>query len=67
MPLLEDITIDGVCLESRGFVGASFYIEGLGLNTFGFLYPLWHSAETGATATWASADPSVTTTWTKLD
>lgn len=49
-----DVIIAGQALESFGLVGFN-NVEGLSLNTFGFLFP--------CAGIWSPADPSITTTW----
>lgn len=49
-----DVIIVGNALNSEGFVGANFALSGVGLNTFGFLWPCadhWVDAEEAITAT----------------
>lgn len=52
-----DVIIVGVNLNSFGFVGLNYNVEGLALNTFGFLWPcdaIWTPAdEVIATTAWA--------------
>lgn len=50
-----DATISGIALETEGFIGLQFAIAGLGLNTFGFLWP--------CDAIWTTSDLPITTTW----
>lgn len=50
-----DVTIQGMALNDRGFEALNT-VEGLGLNTFGFLWP--------CEGIWAPAQVSITTTWT---
>lgn len=52
-----NVIIVGQALDSQGFVGANNTVEGLGLNTFGFLWP-----DAGI---WTPCDPLITTTWTE--
>ncbi len=49
-----DVTIKGMALNSFGLT-ANSTIAGVGLNTFGFLWP--------CDAIWYPADENVTTTW----
>lgn len=52
-----DVIIVGTALNTEGFVGANFATSGVGLNTFGFLWP--------CADIWVSADEAITTTpWT---
>lgn len=55
MAQLTDVTIVGQALESFGFT-ANDTIAGIGLNSFGFLWP--------CDAIWSPCDPTITTTWT---
>lgn len=50
-----DVTISGEALDDLGLCAYNT-IEGLGLNTFGFLWP--------CDGIWAPAFPPVTTVWT---
>lgn len=50
-----DVIIVGQALNDFGFVGAQNAIAGLGLNTFGFLWP--------CDAIWTCTDPAITTVW----
>lgn len=54
-----DNVVSGQALDSFGFDGTQETIAGLGLNTFGFLWP--------CDAIWSSTETSITTTWTSLD
>lgn len=54
-----DVVVVGNNLNSYGFVGYNFNISGLGLNTFGFLYP--------CADIWTPADETATTTWTACE
>lgn len=49
-----DVTIKGMALEDFGFI-AEGAISGVGLNTFGFLWP--------CNEIWAPCDAPITTTW----
>lgn len=53
-----DVTIKGNNLESFGFVGGPVWNPtGLGLNTFGFLYPcdaIWQPSDFPIVTTWAA-------------
>lgn len=49
-----DVTIQGMALNDTG-LSAQNTIAGLGLNTFGFLWP--------CDAIWAPSDLSITTSW----
>lgn len=51
-----DASIDGLALIDRGFVGDD-NVEGLTLNTFGFLWP--------DDAIWILCEDPITTTWTE--
>ncbi len=51
-----DAVVSGVALETEGFVGIQFAVAGLGLNTFGFLWP--------CDGIWTTSDLPITTTWT---
>lgn len=61
-----DAVIKGAALESFGFTSDKT-IAGLGLNTFGFLWPcdgIWGPAIDGVSTTWgASVYPVVATAW----
>lgn len=71
-----DVVIKGMALNSFGLT-AENTIAGLGLNTFGNLWPCdgiwapacpnvstaWVGVTAAFAATWVSADPSITTTW----
>lgn len=50
-----DVIIVGSNLNSSGLVGANLATAGLGLNTFGFLFP--------CDGHWINADPAISTTW----
>lgn len=50
-----DVTIQGQALNDFGFEALGT-IAGLGLNTFGFLWP--------CDAIWVNSESSITTTWT---
>lgn len=50
-----DVVIKSQALNSDGFT-ADNTVEGLGLNTFGFLWP--------CEGIWAPFDPNITTAWT---
>ena len=65
-----DITISGQALESQGFVGLGFTIDGLGLLTFGFVWTcsqIWSPNDPLISTSWTNADPVVTTTWTEYN
>ncbi len=49
-----NVKIVGQALNSRGFT-AEQTVSGVGLNTFGFLWP--------TSDIWTPADPAVTTAW----
>lgn len=49
-----DAVIKGMALNDMGFT-AENTVEGLGLNTFGFLWPcdgIWQPTDTALTTTW---------------
>jgi hypothetical protein len=51
-----DVTIQGMALNNHG-ISANNTVEGLGLNTFGFLWPcdgIWGPAESAISTTWTS-------------
>ncbi len=51
-----DVTIQGIALNDYG-LSANNTIAGLGLNTWGFLWPcdsIWSTAESAITTTWVS-------------
>ena len=54
MALPLDVTVKGQALNSFGFT-AENTIAGLGLNTWGYLWP--------CQAIWSPGDYSITTTW----
>lgn len=61
-----DAVIKGTALETFGLT-AENTIAGLGLNTFGFLWPcdgIWGPAFDGVSTPWAAVYAGVTTTWT---
>ncbi len=52
-----DVKIVGTALNSLGFTGENT-IDGVGLNTFGFLWPcasIWTSSEAAVTTVWVEA------------
>lgn len=52
-----DVKVVGTALNSEGFIGDQWSISGVGLNTFGFLWPcadIWTSSETRITTTWTA-------------
>lgn len=51
-----DVIIVGQALNSDGFQGPAGAISGLGLNTFGFLWP--------CSDIWTNSENSITTVWT---
>ncbi len=53
-----DVTVQGQALNDFGFEALNT-IAGLGLNTFGFLWP--------CDAIWSSAQDAITTTWIGCD
>lgn len=53
-----DVQIVGDALNSFGFTGKTS-IAGLGLNTFGFLWP--------NSNIWSDCDVAITTTWTECE
>jgi len=60
-----DVVIKGTALESFGFT-AEKTISGVGLNTFGFLWPcpdIWGPAVDGVTTSWGAVYAPVTTSW----
>jgi len=63
-----DVVISGTNLETQGFLGLNFATAGIGLLTFGFLFPCdehWVSDEIPITTTWENcldADSSETCT-----
>lgn len=50
-----DVVVSGVALETEGFLGIQFAVAGLGLNTFGFLWP--------CDGIWTTSNATITTTW----
>lgn len=61
MALPFDVTIVGTALESQGFV-ANNTIAGIGLNTFGFLWPcdgIWSPGQDTVSTTWISCGASM--------
>lgn len=65
MPFPVDVKVVGMALNSFGLTAYNT-IEGLGLNTFGFLWPcagIWAPTEEDITTTWVEcsspAEPSV--------
>lgn len=63
-----DVVIRGQALNSLGLT-AEKTIAGLGLNTFGFLWPcdgIWGPAVDPVTTLWATFMPVVSTTWTDV-
>jgi hypothetical protein len=51
-----DVIVVGTALNDQGFMAYNT-IAGLGLNTFGFLWPcdgIWSTAEQSVTTTWVS-------------
>ena len=64
-----DVIVVGKALNDRGFV-ANDAVEGLGLNTFGFLWPcagIWAPMSKAITTTWVGIQTSVVTTETCTD
>lgn len=53
-----DVVVVGTALDTFGFVGLQYTIAGLGLNTFGFLWP--------CDAIWTCSDMPITTIWTSV-
>lgn len=51
-----DVVISGAALNSLGLVATQYTVNGLDLNTFGFLTP--------CDAIWTPSAPAITTTWT---
>lgn len=65
-----DVTVVGNALESEGFVGANYAMAGLGLNTFGFLWPcdaIWVDTESAITTTWTAATLPIVSTEVCID
>lgn len=61
MALPFDVTIKGTALQSFGFT-AENTIAGIGLNTFGFLWPcdgIWSPGQATVTTTWVSCGASM--------
>ena len=62
MDSFEHVAIEGGSLNSQGFVALDFYvalqpIQGLGLNTFGFLWPgIWEDCEDVISTTWTECE-----------
>lgn len=59
-----DVVIVGQALNDKGFC-ANDAVEGLGLNTFGFLWPctgIWAPMAQAITTTWVNIQTSVVTT-----
>ena len=64
-----DAVVVGEALNDAGFV-ANAAIEGLGLNTFGFLWPctgIWAPMNRGITTVWTAIQTSTVTTETCTD
>lgn len=64
-----DVTIKGQALNSFGLT-ANDTIAGLGLNTFGFLWPcdaIWTDCEAAITTTWENCDVANETVETCVD
>lgn len=52
-----DVVVSGVALNAEGFIGLNYSQAGLGLNTFGFLWP--------CDGIWVNMELPITTTWTE--
>lgn len=64
MAAIADVVILGQALNDFGFE-ANNTIEGLGLNTFGFLWPcsgIWNPAAETTSTTWVDCSTGVTLT-----
>lgn len=64
-----DVVVIGTALNTHGFIGNNT-ISGLGLNTFGFLWPctgIWTPSDGAITTTWVPASIPVTTTEVCVD
>lgn len=60
-----DVVIVGNALNSFGLVGSDFSVQGLGLNTFGFLWPcdgIWNCGENSITTTWVGISLAINNT-----
>jgi hypothetical protein len=53
-----DARVVGQALESRGFIGDQKAIAGLGLNSFGFIWP--------CDAIWTDTDSVIVTAWSDV-
>jgi len=63
--------IAGQALNTMGFVGnnTTDHDRGIGLNTFGFVWPsaaIWTNFADGITTSWTSFSQGVTTNWTSF-
>jgi hypothetical protein len=64
-----DVTVKGQALNSQGLT-ANDTISGVGLNTFGFLWPcadLWTNYYENVSTTWTSCTPDVDNVETCVD
>lgn len=64
-----DVIVTGRALNSFGFTSYNT-IAGLGLNTFGFLWPcdgIWDTAEQSVTTTWVTVPGYYTNTEVCID
>lgn len=66
-----DVIVSGVALNSQGFEGMNFVsAEGLGLNSFGFLWPcegIWNPSYPEPTTVWTDCAFGATTVENCLD
>lgn len=64
-----DVVIVGTALNDLGFQAYNT-VEGLGLNTFGLLWPcsgIWDTAESSVSTTWSAVPGSSSTTEVCID
>lgn len=64
MALPVDAVVSGANLNDFGIAGENYSLSGLGLNTFGFLFPcdgFWTPTEKPITTTWTSYNQGLTT------
>lgn len=65
MALLQDVTVNGEALSDFG-LQADDEISGIGLVTFGLLWPgIWTPCSFGVSSTWTDCGAAPSTTWTE--